>query len=162
MRPVCAEVGVWRGNFSERMLRLARPTLYYLIDPWRYMPESGSKLYGEGAQTEMDAIYESVLRRFARDPVLILRMTSIEAAREIPDETLDLAYIDGDHRYESCLTDLRIYWRKIKPGGLVVADDYGVDDCWWGDGVTRAVHEFSVEAGVSLIEQCDHQAAFRK
>ena len=160
--PVCAEVGVWKGNFAERLLRLARPSRYYLIDPWRYVPETGSKLYGQGGQTTLDAIHDSVRRRFARDPVVILRMASVEAANQIPDASLDLAYIDGDHTYAGCLADLRAFWPKLKHGALLIADDYGLDDRWWGDGVTRAAHDFSAEAETAMIEQRDYQAVFRK
>jgi predicted O-methyltransferase YrrM len=35
----------------------------------------------------------------------------------------DLAYVDGDHRFESALLDLVFMDRLVRPGGLIVVDD---------------------------------------
>jgi hypothetical protein len=37
--------------------------------------------------------------------------------------------------------DLEVFALKVKPGGLLAGDDYGVRG-WWEHGVTRAVDEF--------------------
>jgi hypothetical protein len=50
-------------------------------------------------------------------------------------------YIDGNHLYEYVRNDLEIFATKVKSGGLITGDDYGVLG-WWRDGVTRAVDEF--------------------
>jgi hypothetical protein len=36
---VCAEIGVWKGDFSERIIRVVNPRKLYLIDPWIFQPE---------------------------------------------------------------------------------------------------------------------------
>lgn len=38
----------------------------------------------------------------------------------------DLIYIDGDHSYEGCKADIINSIPLVKPGGYLVADDYGV------------------------------------
>lgn len=38
----------------------------------------------------------------------------------------DFIYIDGDHRYEGAKTDMLNAIRLIKPGGVILCDDYGV------------------------------------
>jgi Methyltransferase domain len=151
---VCAEIGTWRGDFAERILRSRRPRTLHLIDPWEYRGEDAyaSALFGGVAhdgQGEMDAVYESVLERFRsgieRRQVQVHRSRSVDAAAAFADETLDWVYIDGDHTYEAVKADLEAYRRTVKPGGLLAGDDYGLPG-WWGDGVTRAVDEFAANA----------------
>ena len=40
------------------------------------------------------------------------------------DHSVDLLIVDGDHSAVGCLTDLVLGWRKLKPGGLIVLDDF--------------------------------------
>ncbi len=136
---VGAEVGVWKGEFSALLLARELQRLY-LIDPWEHRDDEGyaKAKFARRGQSEMDAIYEGVVRRFAGKPVEILRRRSTEVA-QLP--ALDWAYIDGDHTYSGALADLEHYWPMIKPGGFLCGDDYGVRG-WWDDGVTKAVDAF--------------------
>jgi hypothetical protein len=36
---ICAEIGVWKGEFSKETIRIVRPRMLHLIDPWRYQPD---------------------------------------------------------------------------------------------------------------------------
>ena len=42
---VCVEIGVWKGDFSDRILRLTRPRELYLIDPWAFQPQFPKRMY---------------------------------------------------------------------------------------------------------------------
>jgi hypothetical protein len=46
------------------------------------------------------------------------------------------------------LRDLESYYPKVKQGGYLAGDDYGVEG-WWKDGVTRAVEEFAARGDCS-------------
>jgi len=134
---VCAEIGVLRGDFSERILKLARARELHLIDPWG--ANSGDML------PEAEDNYRFVRERFASEiaagRVIIHRTTSLQASSEFPDSYFDWVYIDGNHFYESVKQDLEVYCRKLKPGGALAGDDYHYPGNWY-DGVTRAVDEF--------------------
>lgn len=123
-----AEIGVWQGDFSARILATSRPAVLHLIDPWMFNPSFPARAYGGGiarGQGDMDAIYEGVVERFAgRADVEIHRQTSQEAAEGFADESLDWIYVDGDHSEEAVYQDLLAYFPKIKPGGLITGDDY--------------------------------------
>lgn len=67
--------------------------------------------------------------------------TSARAARLFNDGTIDFCFIDGDHRYESVTADLRCWWPKIRPGGMLAGHDYRQSASWL-QGVTPAVHDF--------------------
>ena len=43
---VCAEIGVWKGDFSDRILRYANPKSLHLIDPWLFQPQYKERMYG--------------------------------------------------------------------------------------------------------------------
>jgi hypothetical protein len=168
-RGVGAEIGVWKGDFSERILEVVRPARLHLIDPWRAVAGEeyegawyGGKL-GEG-QAEMDALHEAVLRRFERERrkgvVEVHRLPAGEAAARFADGELDFVYVDGDHRYEGVRADLEAYAPKVRRGGLIAGDDYGVAG-WWEDGVTRAVDEFVASGRATVVSLDDHQFLLR-
>lgn len=156
----CAEIGTWRGEFAATILRSRRPRRLYLVDPWEHRSERtyeramfGGRT-GDG-QSEMDAIYDSVLAGFRgridRGQVVVKRQRSLEAAEDFADGSLDWVYIDGDHTYEGVRNDLEAYFRKVRPGGYLAGDDYGQPG-WWEDGVTRAVDEFAARCeGLKII-----------
>jgi hypothetical protein len=142
----CAEIGVWRGDFSARILETCRPRKLHLIDPWRHMPAYDHSYYGrpgEGQET-LDAIYESVLARFAAGiatgVIEVHRLTSEAAGALIGDGTLDFVYVDGNHTFEFVRRDLDLYRPKLKEGALLAGDDYSLRG-WWDWGVKRAVDE---------------------
>jgi hypothetical protein len=156
---VAAEIGVWKGDFSKAILEIARPTKLHLIDPWKFEPseEYAESLYGRNAvagQAAMDATFEGVRRRFAREiaagTVAVHRAASSDAAGEFADGSLDWVYIDGNHLYEHVKADLEAYCRKVRPGGYLAGDDYGVAG-WWHDGVTRAVDEFATSGACRKV-----------
>lgn len=57
--------------------------------------------------------------------------------------------------------DLESYYPKVKPGGLLAGDDYGVAG-WWHDGVTRAVDEFAARRGCAKTIGRGDQFILRK
>jgi hypothetical protein len=166
---VGAEIGVWQGDFSARILEVVRPRRLHLIDPWRYEPsaEYERAWYGDaraGAQEAMDVVYERVCRRFARSVeagiVEIHRLPSAEASDRFEVGSLDFVYVDGNHLYEFVKRDLELFAPKVREGGIVAGDDYGVEG-WWKNGVTRAVDEFVAAGGAEVVALRDNQFVLR-
>ncbi|TAH33058.1 MAG: class I SAM-dependent methyltransferase [Alphaproteobacteria bacterium] len=149
-----AEVGVWKGDFSEKILRFRDPQRLYLIDPWQFdegivtigarhglPPGINMEKVDDGAGIEN--IYHYVAKRFAnQNNVQIMRHTSVDAAAKIQDASLDWAYIDGDHSYQAVAQDLRAWHPKIKSGGVLCGDDYYWRDAGNELSIKRAVDEF--------------------
>lgn len=162
------EVGVWRGDFSARILQRCAPRRLTLIDPWRVnlKPEYSRAWYGERtSQATMDGNHAFVLDRFqdeiARGAVRVDRRPSAEALADMPQESADFIYVDGDHTYDSVLSDLRLGYRVLKTGGLLCGDDYWLGG-WWGDGVVRALHQAASEMKVLIEMIQDAQYVLRK
>jgi hypothetical protein len=159
---VCAEIGVYKGEFSRLVIQRLRPAKYHLIDPWKFFadPAFEKSFYGGslgGNQEHMDSIFRSVSEQLGRERnVVIHRMGSVEAASLFPDGYFDWVYVDGDHRYEAVKLDLELYLPKLKPGGFLTGDDYG-NPGWWEDGVTRAVNEFVAGHTCKTVMMENHQ-----
>jgi predicted O-methyltransferase YrrM len=68
---------------------------------------------------------------------------SVEAAKLIPDGSLDFVFIDALHTYEAVLEDLAAWHPKVRRDGIVAGHDYR-----W-DGVQKAVHEFFEARNIS-------------
>ena len=119
-----AEIGVWKGALSARLLR-ACPGLetYHMIDPWRRLPDWRKPL----AETpDFDAVHDAALAAtaFAAPRRQVHRGTTTEVIDRIPDASLDAVYIDGDHTLRGVLIDLVASFDKVRPGGLVLGDDF--------------------------------------
>ena len=151
-RAICAEVGVWKGEFSARIRRRTRPKMLHLIDPWRFEPAYPDYWHGGAIaknQDDMDRICQDVKMRFANAPnVQIHRGTSSNVLSRFEDGYFDWIYVDADHRYPHVLSDLQLCLAKTKPGGFVAGDDYT-----WGSAgeypVRQAVKKVVEEYGLS-------------
>ena len=172
---VFAEVGVWTGTFSARVLREVNVREAHLIDPWKYskalMKTSiPSRPYcidvpfdGEVSQELLDRIHTAVVDKFSPDArVTVHREFSVDAAARFPDGHFDWVYVDGDHSRASVDRDLSEWSRKVKPDGFLSGDDY----CWGGDQgspVKSSVDGFlSAERGFQLISNEKGQWLIRR
>lgn len=144
--PQGAEIGVFAGELSQRLL--ARPDLaLYLIDSWATTDtesdyaQSGD-FHAKLSQAEQDGFLEATLQAvaFAGSRANVVRATSLEAAKDIPDRSLDFVFIDADHSYEACKADIQAWLPKIKPNGFISGHDYDHPD-YPDFGVKRAVDE---------------------
>jgi len=61
------------------------------------------------------------------------------------EEPFDLIHVDGDHSEEGCLKDLQLAATCIRPGGIILADDFKENPPWnrAQTGVTAAVKKFT-------------------
>jgi len=156
---VCAEVGVFGGDFSEHILRIVKPKTLHLIDPWKYEADEKYErswyggVFGVG-QSHMDSLFESVRRRFRREiaagTIVLHRSTSEAALRTLGAECLDWIYIDGNHLYEYVKSDLELGYRALKDAGYLSGDDYHSGG-WWKEGVRDAVAEMRAICKTQMI-----------
>jgi len=142
---VCIEVGVWRGEFTRMILNQLQPKKLTLIDPWKNFDERKDAFDGQTKEDEFERIHNEVKAKFADEieagQVEIMRALSADALAEMNENTLDFAYLDGDHSYEGVKADLEGVFPLMKQGGIIMMDDFHRRG-WWGDAVIRAAQEF--------------------
>ena len=107
------EIGVFEGRSALWMLEnvLTHPT---------------AKL------TAVDIFFDDLEERFrenlkksgSQGKVNILKGTSQERLRQLPQDSFDIIYIDGSHHAKHVFLDAALSWDLLKDGGLLIFDDY--------------------------------------
>lgn len=120
-----AEVGVWKGDFAKLVLEQCKfIERYYMIDPWAKLPD-WNKPFNVDTEIFEDVYAEAMNKTaFASSKIVVLRGRTKEVIDEIPDESLDFAYIDGDHTLRGITIDLIKLLPKIKKDGFIGGDDF--------------------------------------
>jgi hypothetical protein len=120
-----AEIGVWRGEFAEHVL-LACPSVksYYLVDPWRHLSKWDKPF--NVSNEAFDKIYVEAISRlsFAKEKLKVLRCLTADAATVLPNQGLDLCYVDADHSLRGVTIDLIRLYPKVRNGGVLCGDDF--------------------------------------
>lgn len=112
------EVGVDVGDNAACILREWEGNLVklYLVDPVNNIHD---RFRAEGTLVEF------------------INKTSVEASKHFEDNSLDFAYLDGDHSYQGIKDDLEFWYPKVKIGGVICGHDFGKYE-----GIERATEEF--------------------
>ncbi len=159
---VWAEVGVYRGDFSQAVVDLCQPSEYHLIDNWQELAQQNpfgdvtenfanfvGKIhwdhFGDNPAGEQEKNYQFVKQRFAGNPaVKIIRENSVQGIASLPDTHFDVMYIDANHQYEFVLRDMMEARRKLKPGAILLMNDFyeGPGGAEQNLGVMGAVNTF--------------------
>lgn len=114
------EVGTWRGQFAEILLK-ANPALQlYCVDPW--------KTYGGytdfKSQDSLDWSYQRARKRLAPYNCSLMRMPSLEGMDHFAEGSVDFVYIDGNHDFPNVVQDIHGWLPKVRVGGILAGHDY--------------------------------------
>lgn len=149
-----AEIGVYRGDFSEAILRDSQVGHLYLVDPWAWQPNYNDTINNENQQ----AHYLETRRKmtpFLNDgrATIVRDFSANVAKRDTTIPPLDWVFVDAYHAYEAALEDITLWAQRLKPNGVIYAHDYfegpkyGHDGHEWRSGVVQAVAEFCASHG---------------
>lgn len=134
---VVAELGCAEGNFSKDLLDAGVDRLF-MVDNWGHIP--GVTGDGNFPQEWHDKNYQMAFNKVQPYGwrAKLLRGMSVAMADSVPDESLDMLYLDAAHYYEGVLADLKAWYPKVKRGGIIAGHDYLCKDY----KVKEAVHYF--------------------
>jgi hypothetical protein len=120
-----AEIGVWKGDFAKELLvHCGSIKKYAMIDPWATLPD-WNKPFNVDSKTFDDVFDEAMAKTaFANEKRVILRGRTIDVVDQLPEHSLDVVYIDGDHTLRGITIDLIKILPKVKAGGLIGGDDF--------------------------------------
>ena len=137
------EVGAWFGkstNYLAGKIKESKKNIHFTtIDTFK------------GTQTEelhlniVDNFNGDILYEFIDNTIIsnnygtfdIIKDESKNAATQFANESIEYLMIDGGHSYDEVMDDIRLWYNKVKPGGVISGDDYNIFE-----GVNRAADEY--------------------
>jgi len=122
-----AEVGVEKGGMTRYLLKTC-PNIeeYWAIDQWKVISDL---VHGFRAiqrnENDWFKLYQRVCKSMIGWKSLrVLHMISVEAAMVFPDEYFDFVYVDADHSYKGVLSDIAVWYPKVKKNKYLGGHDY--------------------------------------
>ena len=85
-----------------------------------------------------------------QDKFRLIVGTSVNASKQIPDDSVDFVFIDAAHDYDNVRDDILAWQPKVKKGGVMAGHDYiptypgvmrAVDEIFHGQVFKSYVHE---------------------
>lgn len=155
---IAVEIGTYHGGtsaFMAKVLRLAgHPEIPVVaIDPF----ERSGPADQYNARGAYDAYIRTITEQGVTDQCFAIATWSQQAVSVIPD-TIGVLVVDGNHVFEECEAELRLYVPKVVKGGWVFVDD----DCpEYYPGVVRAITEFAEVHPEIDVQRCPSHAWFQ-
>ena len=114
------EIGVEQGLFAESLCKGSPDLHLYCVDAWLAYPGYRDHV----SQERLDKFFENTKERLSPYNVEYIRKYSMDAVKDIPDESLDFVYIDANHELPWVIDDIYHWDKKVKPGGIISGHDY--------------------------------------
>eukprot|EP00239_Pterosperma_sp_CCMP1384_P002466 CAMPEP_0197850282 /NCGR_PEP_ID=MMETSP1438-20131217/14881_1 /TAXON_ID=1461541 /ORGANISM="Pterosperma sp., Strain CCMP1384" /LENGTH=330 /DNA_ID=CAMNT_0043463367 /DNA_START=422 /DNA_END=1411 /DNA_ORIENTATION=+ len=113
-----AEIGVRWGNYSQIFYERVGDVIeeYVMVEPHE-------KFFGE-PHGDLLARREKLSREYPDVKLTYVNEISADAHRYFADDYFDFIYLDGLHTYAGVKTDIRVWWPKLKEGGILAGHDY--------------------------------------
>lgn len=146
------EVGVGYGFHAKELLMNSCLEHLSLIDPMRnydndcFARDIMSTIPSTPGN-QFNELFELINEELSpwKEKYTWFRKPSLEITiDEIPDESIDCVFVDGDHSYDAVVKDLEFWWQKVKTNGVLLGDDYQMSD------VARAVHSFATKYSLEV------------
>ena len=136
------EVGVYAGQSTNIFSQYFKKV--HAVDPWEDLDE-----YEENMK-----VVEAVFDRFKASNVIKHKKTSVEAAKDIEDKSIDFIYIDARHEYEYIMEDIKVWLPKLKKNGWMGGHDFYLHESGINQvefGVAKAVMQnFNIDEVVTF------------
>lgn len=128
---VFVEVGAWFGRstaYLARGIKDSRKSIrLHVVDTWRGSPKEPEhlKTVAQFGGDLFPVFRQNMIQEDVWDVITPQQMTSIVAAQQFDDESIDFVFLDAAHDPVSLSADIRAWWPKIKRGGCLGGHDYG-------------------------------------
>ena len=137
------EVGAWFGKstnyLASKIKDSGKDIKLTAVDTWKGTGDENLHQAIVGAFNG-DIFYEFIdntVRAGNYEGMSIIKDTSHNAANQYQNNSIDYIMIDAGHSYQDVKDDIHFWYNKIKPGGVISGDDYGIFT-----GVNEAVDEY--------------------
>lgn len=136
------EIGAYSGEGTMVLAKYFKEVL--AVDPWL----NGYDIQDVASQ---QCPMKFVLAKFQENTkdlgnVNYSQSKSLDALEFVKDGELDFVYVDGDHRYEAVLADLKGWLKKLRAGGVMAGHD------WSFPAVQKALSEVFINKEAVLFQ----------
>ncbi len=118
---IMVEVGSFVGDstrvFAGRCLKV------HAVDPWENGYDDADPSSYTWPMEQIEAQFDEVVAECGN--IEKHKMSSLQGAALFDDGSLDAVYIDGNHKYEYVLADIKAWLQKIRSGGFIAGHDFG-------------------------------------
>jgi len=148
------EIGVCRAETSCYLMEnCPNIKVLYGIDPWLPYQDKPTQPITATMQDEFfKTAIKNIVEKGLRGKIRIIKRRSDKIVTSFLDNSVDVLFVDGDHRFEAVLNDLEIWWPKLKKGGIMAGHDYGVS------GVMQALDRFKKYNNIETVHRVKNAA----
>ncbi len=111
------------------------------VDAW--LQSSGARTYSDEMENVFTTFNHNIQTTGKADRVITRRGISSAILPTMEAESFDLIYVDGDHSTAGVRADSLEAYRLLKPGGLLLWDDY-----YWAASVKEGVDQACAQLGI--------------
>ncbi len=132
---VVIEIGVFKGENAQDVLSNLNVKKIFLIDP--YLKYGDYKSDGSCEEVLAAKVKAHNLLNEYSSKIKWIEDYSEKAVHRFKNDSLDFVYVDGNHTYPYVKGDLKLYWDKVKVGGILAGHDIQLFN------VSKALLEFA-------------------
>jgi len=156
------ETGVWLGfssafilqgledNGSGKLYSIDVPNTGYYLPKSVYRPQGGHTKVPQVRQGEETGIL--IPDRLRHRWELILGKSQEKLGPLVDNlQQIDLFIHDGEHTYEAMMDSFETIWKRLKPGGILVADDVHLSSAFPDFCKKKGVRQILIERAFSTM-----------
>ena len=156
-----AEAGVYRGQTSKIIRRLAPDRSYYLFDTFEGFPEQDLEPNQSDTRFNGTSV-ECVMKNIGTSDNIFIRKGYVpETFNGLENEKFSFVLLDLD-LYEPTMASLEFFYPRMTSGGYLMVHDYNNSESKWA--CKRSLDKFMEDKPENIIEIADilGSAMFRK
>lgn len=143
---VFVEIGAWFGKstayMAQKIANHNNLISFYAVDTWQGAKESETQknIVKQYNNNIFPVFWQNMVNCKIQKYIKPIQLESTQAAKSFKNESIDFVFIDASHMYEAVLSDIKAWFPKVKPGGIIAGHDYSPRF-----GVIQAVNEFFLD-----------------
>lgn len=162
------------GNFAECGVRYGKSSLFlltgagmqstkrlHIFDSFQGLSEPSDADVQSGGKSEWSkgdlAVPQDIVRQNLSafgDRVDLHKGWIPDRFPDVADQEFSLVHVDVD-LYEPTLASVEFFYPRVKPGGVIICDDYGSGDC---PGAKKAIDEFFADKPENVLSLTSGQS----
>ena len=122
---IMAEIGSYSGESAEIFIQSKKVHTIFCIDPWENNYDKKDLASELNNMDFVESTFDNRMQKY--NNYVKIKQKSEDAVKMFPNEFFDIVYIDGDHRKEAFIKDVKLWLPKLKHNGWLSGHDIQFD-----------------------------------